>query len=106
MRSARSWAEQTAPCQPNLLGIYIRICQGGSLMLKTARVFKNNRSQAIRLPKEFQFDTAEVYIRKEGENVILSPRPPDWSEYLSTAPTASPGFMEDVDDLPVQERTS
>ena len=35
----------------------------------------NNRSQAVRLPKEFQFNTDEVFIRKEGEDVILSPRP-------------------------------
>ncbi|HUZ14113.1 MAG TPA: type II toxin-antitoxin system VapB family antitoxin [Caulobacteraceae bacterium] len=73
-------------------------------MQKTARIFLNNRSQAVRLPKEFQFDTREVYIRKEGDEVILSPRPSDWSAYLSEAPVASPEFMEDVGDLPVQER--
>lgn len=64
----------------------------------------NNRSQAVRLPKEFQFDTAEVYIRKVGDEIILSPRPADWSSYLATGPVASAEFMEDVEDLPVQER--
>ena len=44
-------------------------------MQRRAKVFMNNRSQAVRLPKEFQFDTEEVFIRKEGEDVILSPRP-------------------------------
>ena len=73
-------------------------------MAKTAKIFLNNRSQAVRLPKEFQFDTQEVYIRKEGDNVILSPRPADWSEYLAEGPTASAEFMDDVEDLPVQER--
>jgi antitoxin VapB len=63
-----------------------------------------NRSQAVRLPKEFQFSTDEVYIRKEGDEVILSPRPPDWSAYLESAPVASDSFMADVEDLPVQER--
>ena len=58
----------------------------------------------MRLPKEFQFKTREVFIRKQGEEVILSPRPADWSDYLANAPVASPGFMEDVEDLPVQER--
>jgi antitoxin VapB len=58
----------------------------------------------VRLPKEFQFRTREVFIRKEGEEVILSPRPADWSDYLANAPVASPGFMEDVEDLPVRER--
>ena len=49
---------------------------------RTAKVFMTNRSQAVRLPKEYQFSTAEVFIRKEGEDVILSPRPRDWGPYL------------------------
>jgi antitoxin VapB len=73
-------------------------------MTRTAKIFLTNRSQAVRLPKDFQFRTREVFIRKEGEEVILSPRPADWSDYLASAPVASPGFMEDVEDLPVQER--
>jgi len=73
-------------------------------MPRTVRIFMNNRSQAVRLPKEFQFDTREVYIRKEGDDVILSPRPADWSAYLADGPVASPGFMDDVEDLPAQER--
>src|SRR4051794_37343861 len=44
-------------------------------MARRAKVFMNNRSQAVRLPKEFQFNTDEVFIRKEGEEVIQSPRP-------------------------------
>jgi antitoxin VapB len=73
-------------------------------MRKTAKVFMNNRSQAVRLPKEFQFQTKEVFIRKEGDEVILSPRPADWGEYFAEGPVASPEFMEGVEDLPVQER--
>ena len=73
-------------------------------MAKTAKIFLNNRSQAVRLPKEFQFDTREVYIRKEGDDVILSPRPADWSAYLADGPAASTEFMNDVEDLPMQER--
>jgi antitoxin VapB len=64
----------------------------------------NNRSQAVRLPKDFQFTTEEVFIRKQGSDVVLSPRPSDWSSYLSDAPVASPSFMLGVEDLPVQER--
>ena len=47
-------------------------------MRKTAKVFMNNRSQAVRLPKEFRFSTKEVFIRKEGDEVILSPRATEW----------------------------
>ena len=73
-------------------------------MPRTAKVFMTNRSQAVRLPKDFQFATDEVLIRKVGTDVILSPRPKDWRSYLESAPVASDGFMAEVEDLPVQER--
>ena len=73
-------------------------------MPRTARVFMTNRSQAVRLPKDYQFSTGEVHLRKEGEDVILSPRPRDWGSYLDEAPVASESFMDGVEDLPVQER--
>jgi antitoxin VapB len=73
---------------------------------RKARLFMNNRSQAVRLPKDFQFKTDEVYIRKEGEELVLSPRPSDWSSYLADAPVASASFMEGIEDLPIQERKS
>jgi len=71
-------------------------------MQRRATVFMNKRSQAVRLPKEFQFSTAEVFIRKEGEDVILLPRPTDWGRYLESGPVASNAFMNNVEDLPVQ----
>ncbi|PYX32591.1 MAG: AbrB/MazE/SpoVT family DNA-binding domain-containing protein [Acidobacteria bacterium] len=73
-------------------------------MQRKAKIFMNNRSQAVRLPKDFQFKTQEVFIRKEGSDVVLSPRPSDWSSYLSEAPVASDSFMEGIEDLPAQER--
>jgi len=77
-----------------------------TVMRSKAKIFMNNRSQAVRLPKEFQFKTQEVFIRKEGSDVVLSPRPSDWSSYLAEAPKASSSFMEGVEDLPAQERKS
>lgn len=73
-------------------------------MPRTARVFMTNRSQAVRLPREYQFSTDQVFIRKEGQDVILSPRPRDWGPYLKDAPAASESFMNDVEKVPVQER--
>jgi antitoxin VapB len=73
-------------------------------MHRTAKIFMNNRSQSVRLPKEFQFSTREVYIRKVGDEVVLSPRPNDWSDYLANGPVASEDFMESMEELPVQER--
>jgi antitoxin VapB len=40
---------------------------------QTARVFRTGRSQAVRLPKEFRFDTDTVLIHREGSSVILEP---------------------------------
>lgn len=73
-------------------------------MQRTAKIFMNNRSQAVRLPKDFQFSTSEVFIRRQGDDVILSARPKDWSGYLASGPAASTDFMVGVEDLPVQER--
>lgn len=73
-------------------------------MQRTAKIFMNNRSQAVRLPKDFQVRAREVFIRRSGEEIILSPRPADWSAYLEDGPTASEEFMQNVEDLPVQER--
>jgi antitoxin VapB len=73
-------------------------------MQRKAKIFMNNRSQAVRLPKDFQFKTPEVFIRKEGSDVVLSPRPADWSSYLAEGAIASPSFMEGVEDLPPEER--
>ena len=74
-------------------------------MRRTAKIFMTNRSQAVRLPKDFQFAVAEVFIEKDGDRVILSPRPKTWADYLKYAPVASPDYMQNVDDLPVQERS-
>lgn len=47
--------------------------------MQTAKVFWSGRSQAVRLPKEFHFDTDEVRIRRHGNAVILEPVAQDWS---------------------------
>ena len=73
-------------------------------MQRKARIFMNNRNQAVRLPKDFQFNTKEVFIWKVGTEVVLSPRPLSWSPYLAEGPVASASFMENAEDLPVQER--
>jgi antitoxin VapB len=46
--------------------------------VETAKVFWSGRSQAVRLPKEFRFDTSEVRIRRRGSAVILEPIAQDW----------------------------
>jgi antitoxin VapB len=54
-------------------------------MSQTAKLFTNGRSQAVRLPAAYRFDTTEVFIRKDPVtgDVILSRRPDDWSGFLA-----------------------
>ena len=53
-------------------------------MTHIAKLFKNGRSQAVRLPAEFRFDEKEVYIRRDpvSGDVVLSRRPGDWEAYF------------------------
>jgi len=37
------------------------------------RIFKNGRSRAVRIPKEFDFPGDEVVMRKEGERLVMEP---------------------------------
>lgn len=53
---------------------------------KTAKLFTNGGSQAVRLPAEFRFEGDEVYIRRDPRtgNVILSARPePSWVDFMA-----------------------
>ena len=66
-----------------------------------------NRVQTVAIPLGFRFPDSvhEVFIRREGESVILTPRPNDWSRFFSLEKKASADFMDGVDRLPVQERS-
>ena len=73
----------------------------------TARVGWNNRSQTVTMPLHFRFPESvrEVFIRREGESVVLTPRPTDWSSFFASGLTVSADFMADAERLPVQERS-
>ena len=62
-------------------------------METTAKLFKNGRSQAVRLPKTFRFKGSEVKIRKEGDKVILEPlETSDWPSGFWSVFTPDPEF--------------
>ena len=73
---------------------------------RTAKLFMNGRSQAVRLPAEFRFEGAEVEIRRDPETgeVILSPKPKrtgSWDEFFRLRALVPKeeleGFLEDRD---------
>lgn len=47
--------------------------------MDTAKVFWSGRSQAVRLPMEYRFDSEEVRIRRHGSAIILEPIATNWS---------------------------
>jgi antitoxin VapB len=67
----------------------------------------NNRVQTVAIPVGFRFPDSvrEVFIRREGESVIHTPRPNDWSSFFPLEKKASADFMVAVERLPVQERS-
>ena len=76
---------------------------------KVARVFMNGRSQAVRLPKEFRFDTDRVAIWREGRHVVLSPMFEDWEDYFRNSTPLSDDFEAATPEmrkgeLPLEER--
>jgi antitoxin VapB len=63
--------------------------------MKTAKLFQNGQSQAVRLPKEFRFDDSEVFIKKTGNVVQLIPRSDSWNSLFGSLKKFSRDFMDD-----------
>lgn len=59
-------------------------------MSTTAKLFTNGRSQAVRLPAAFRFDTKEVFIRQDPKtgDVILSRKPDNWDGFFAALQVA------------------
>ncbi|MGE5148718.1 MAG: antitoxin, partial [Rhodospirillaceae bacterium] len=47
--------------------------------MRTAKLFKNGRSQAVRLPKEFRFEGDEVYVKRVAGGVMLLAKDESWA---------------------------
>jgi antitoxin VapB len=75
---------------------------------KEAKLFRNNRSQAVRIPVEFELPGDRVLIRREGEKLIIEPvsKPSnivellaEWKQQLPLGPEDQ---FPDIDDTPAQ----
>jgi len=62
--------------------------------MKTARLFKNGQSQAVRLPKEYRFSGNRVVIKKVGNAVVLLPEKESWTPLFESLSQFSEDFME------------
>jgi antitoxin VapB len=69
-------------------------------------VFKNNKTQAIRVPKALAFpdDVKHVEIVKQGDNLLVMPvKKSSWEEFFKL-PRIDDDFMNDREQPPMQER--
>jgi antitoxin VapB len=77
-------------------------------MAQTAKLFRNGRSQAVRLPAEYRFEGSEVYVRRDSQtgDVILSRRPESWGEFFDLLKTLEvpDDFLSERDDRLPQKR--
>jgi antitoxin VapB len=72
-------------------------------LMVIAKVFKNGRSQAIRLPKEFRVDADEVYLKRTPDGFLVIARDP-WELFFEGVAELSSNFMEDRVQPEVEER--
>jgi antitoxin VapB len=75
------------------------------IAMETAKLFQNGRSQAVRLPKEYNFSGKDVFIQKVGDSVILFPKDRVWETFLNGLYGFTDDFMADGRQQPeMQER--
>lgn len=64
------------------------------------KVFKSGNSQAVRLPREFRLDEEEVFIRKEGNSIVITPLPSTWDGFMENCEPLSEDFSISGTPLP------
>ena len=73
--------------------------------METAKLFKNGRSQAVRLPIKFRFEGDEVYIKKTPDGVLLMPiNQSIWDKWEENLLNFDTPFMVERDQPKYQER--
>ena len=73
-------------------------------MIRTAKLFKNGDSQAVRLPKEFRFTGTEVLIKRVGDAVVLLPKSRSWDTLIGSLDKFPDDFMRERDQPVEAER--
>jgi len=63
--------------------------------MKVAKLFMNGRSQAVRLPREFQFKGKRVFVKRAGNVVLLIPEQGSWQVLLDSLGQFSSDFMQE-----------
>ena len=76
-------------------------------MSRTAKLFRNGRSQGVRLPAEYRFKGSEVYIRRDASgNIVLSRKPDSWEGFFELMRTVDVprDFLAERNDPPQKRK--
>ncbi len=71
--------------------------------MKTAKIFKNGQSQAVRLPKEFRLEGDECYVKRVGNAIMLIPKQNSWQPLIDAVKRFSNDFMTERDQ-PIEQQ--
>jgi len=74
--------------------------------MNKAKLFKNGSSQAVRLPRKFNFKGDEVYVKRIGKLVVLIPKEDPWSSLIQSLDGFSDDFMLERKQPELEERES
>ncbi len=67
--------------------------------MRTVSIFRNNRNQAIRIPRDLEFHgVSELEIIPQGNALLLRPCRPSWTS-LRDIPAADDDFLTDRPDI-------
>lgn len=81
-------------CEKRFLVHTLKYIPNRPSMMKTAKLFKNGQSQAVRLPKEFRLKGEKVFIKKMGKATVLLPIENPWEFLFHSLHKFSEDFME------------
>ena len=74
------------------------------MVMRTARIFTNGRSQAVRLPKDLRFSGKDVYVKKIGRMVVLLPADDPWSPLIHSLDQFTDDYLENRNQPPQHPR--
>lgn len=72
--------------------------------MKSAKLFRNGQSQAVRLPREMRFEGDHVFVKKAGKIVLLIPPSGTWDGFLESLSLFTDDFMRERAQPPIQKR--
>jgi antitoxin VapB len=72
--------------------------------MERAKLIKTGRSQAIRLPKGYEFPGTQVYLKRVGEGVLVLPEDESWDSFFAALVMFTDDFMEIRNQPPAQNR--